>query len=123
MLVVVDRLTKIVHYEPVLTTLDVEQLAEVLIEAVIKYHGLPDSIITDRESLFTSRFWSSLCYYLNVKRRLRTAFHPQTYEQTEKQNSTIEAYLRAYCRFEQDDWVRWLAMAEFATTTLDKQSP
>ena len=65
-----------VHYEPVLTTLDAEQLAEVLIEAIFKYHGLPDSIITDRGSLFTSKFWSSLCYYLNVKRRLKTAFHP-----------------------------------------------
>lgn len=111
---IVDRLTKMVHYEPLLTTLDAEQLAEVLIEAIFKYHGLPDSIITDRGSLFTSKFWSSLCYYLNVKRRLSTAFHPQTDGQTERQNSTMEAYLRAYCRFEQVDWVRWLPIAEFA---------
>ena len=103
-----------VHYEPVLTTINAEQLAEILIKTVIKYHGLPDSIVTDRGSLFTSKFWSSLCYYLNVKRRLSTAFHPQTDGQTERQNSTMEVYLRAYCRFEQDDWVRWLAMAEFA---------
>ncbi len=113
-LVIVDRLTKMVHYKPVLTTLDVEQLAWVLIEAVIKYHGLPDSIVTDRGSLFTSKFWSSLCYYLNIKRRFSTALHPQTDGQTERQNSTIEAYLQAYCRFEQDDWVRWLPTAEFA---------
>ena len=82
-LVIVDRLTKMVHYEPVLTTLDAEQFAEVFIEAVIKYHGLLDSIVTDRESLFTSKFSSSLCYYLNVKRQLSTAFHPQTDGQTE----------------------------------------
>ena len=86
-----------VHYEPVLTILDVEQLAEVLIKAVIKYHDLPDSIVTDRGSLFTSNFWSSFCYYLNVKRRLSTAFHLQTDRQTERQNSTIEVYLQAYC--------------------------
>ncbi len=50
-LLIVDRLTKMIHYERVLINLDVEQLAEV------KYHGLPDSIITDRGSLFTSTFW------------------------------------------------------------------
>lgn len=66
-LVIVDRFTKMVHYESVLTTLDAEKLAEVLIEAVIKYHGSPDSIVTDRGSLFTSKFWASLCYCLNVK--------------------------------------------------------
>lgn len=54
--VIVDRLIKMVHYLSVLITLDVEQLAEVLIEAVIKYYGLPVSIVTDRGSLFTSKF-------------------------------------------------------------------
>ncbi len=67
-LVIVDRLTKMVHYEPVLTTMDVDQLAEILIKAVIKYHGLPDSIVTNRGSLFTFKFWFSLCYYINIKR-------------------------------------------------------
>ena len=113
-LVIFDRLTKMVHYEPLLTTLDTNQLAKILIEMVIKYHGLPESIVTDRGSLFTSKFWSSLCYYLNDKRRLSTAFHPQTNGQTKRQNGTMKAYLRAYYRFEQDEWVRWLAMAEFA---------
>ena len=66
-LIIVDRLIKMVHYEPVLTALDAEQLAEVLIEAFIKYNGLPDSIVTDRWSLFTFKFWSSFCYYPNIK--------------------------------------------------------
>ena len=77
-LVIIDQLTKMVYYEPVLTTLNAKQLAEVLIEVIFKYHGLSDSIIIDRRLLFTSKFWSSLCYYLNIKRRLSTAFHPQT---------------------------------------------
>ena len=70
--------------------------------------------MTDRGSLFTSKFWSSLCYFLGVKRRLSTAFHPQTDGQTERQNSTMEAYLRAFVNFEQNDWARLLSMAEFA---------
>ena len=64
--------------------------------------------------LFTSKFWSSLCYFLGIKKKLSTAFHPQTDGQTERQNSTMEAYLRAFVNWEQDDWARLLPMAEFA---------
>ena len=113
-LVIVDRLTKMVHYEPVKVTIDAPGLAEVIIDVVVRHHGLPDSIVTDRGSLFTSKFWSSLCYFLGVKRRLSTAFHPQTDGQTKRQNSTMEAYLRAFVNFEQNDWARLLPMAEFA---------
>ena len=113
-LVIVDRLIKIVHYEPVKVTIDALGQAEVIINLVIWHHGLPNSIVTDKGSLFTSKFWSSLCYFLGVKRRLSTAFHPQTDGQTERQNSTMEAYLRAFVNFEQNDWARLLPMAEFA---------
>ena len=92
-LVIVDRLTKIVHYEPVKVTINALGLAEVIINVVVKYHGLLDLIVTDRGSLFISKFWSSLCYFFGIKRRLSTAFHPQTDGQTERQNSTMEAYL------------------------------
>ena len=113
-LVIVDRLTKMVYYEPVKVTIDAPGLAEVIIDVVVRHHGLPDSIVTDRGSLFTSKFWSSLCYFLGIKRRPSTAFHPQTDGQTERQNSTMEAYLRAFVNFEQNDWPRLLPMAEFA---------
>ena len=112
-LVIVDQLTKMVHYEPVKVTIDAPGLAEVIIDVVVRHHGLPDSIVTDRGSLFTSKFWSSLCYFLGVKRRLSTAFYPQTDGQTERQNSTMEAYLQAFVNFEQNDWARFLLMAEF----------
>lgn len=113
-LVIVDRLTKMVHYESVQKTLTAEGLTEVIIDTIIRHHGLPDSIVTDRGSLFTSQFWSSLCYFMSIKRRLSTAFHPQTDGQTERQNSTMEAYLRSYVSFKQDDWVQYLPLAEFA---------
>ena len=91
-LVIIDQLTKMVHYEPVKVTNDAPGLAKVIIDVVVQHHGLPDSIMTDRGSLFTSKFWSSLCYFLGVKRRLSTAFHPQIDGQTKRQNSTMEAY-------------------------------
>ena len=91
-LVIVDRLTKMVHYEPVKVTIDAPGLAEVILDVVVCHHGLPDSIVTNRSSLFTSKFWSSLCYFLDIKQRLSTTFHPQTDGQTERQNSTMKAY-------------------------------
>ncbi len=75
-LVIVDRLTKMVYYKPVKVTIDAPGLAEVIINVVVRYHGVPESIMTDRGSLFTSKFWSSLCYFLEIKRKLSTAFHP-----------------------------------------------
>ena len=113
-LVIVNRLTKMVHYQPVQVTIDAPGLAEVILDVVVWHHGLPDSIVSDRGSVFTSKFWSSLCYFLGIKRRLSTAFHSQTDGQTERQNSTMEAYLRAFVNFEQNDWARLLPMAEFA---------
>ena len=92
-LVIVDRLTKMVHYEPVKVTIDAPGLAEVILDVVVRHHGLPDSIVSDRGSLFTSKFWSSLYYFLGIKQRLSTAFHLQTDSQIKRQNSTMEAYL------------------------------
>ena len=113
-LVIVNRLTNMVHYKPVTVIIDAPGLAKVIIDVVVQHHGLPDSIISDRGAIFTSKFWSSLCYFLGVKRKLSTVFHPQTDGQTKWQNSTMEAYLRAFVKFEQNDWARLLPMAEFA---------
>ena len=103
-----------VHYKPAKVTIDAPGLAEVIIDVVVRHHGLRDSIVTDRKPIFFSKFWSSLCYFLGIKRKLSTAFHPQTDGRTERQNSTMEAYLRPFVNFEQNDWASLLTMAEFA---------
>ncbi len=84
MLVIVDRLTKMVHYELVKVTIDAPGLAKVIIDVVVRHHRVPESIVTDRGLLFTSKFWSSLCYFLGIKSKLFTPFHPQTDGQTKK---------------------------------------
>ena len=99
-LVIVNWLTKMVYYEPVKITIDALGLAEVIIDVVVCHHGFLDSIVTDRGPLFTSKFWLSLCYFLDIKRRFFITFYPQTDSQTKRQNSTIEAYLRAFVKFE-----------------------
>ena len=112
--VIVDRYTKMVRYIPARMDWTSERLAEAFIENIWRDKGLPDSVVSDRGSLFTSKFWSALCFHLKIKRKLSTSFHPQTDGQTERQNQTIEQYLRSYGNYQQDDWVSWLAMAEFS---------
>ena len=98
-LVIVGRLTKMVHYKPIQRTITTPALAEVILNIVIRHHNLPDSIVSNRGSVFTSKFWSSLCYFLSIKRRLSTTFYPQTNGQIERQNNTIEACLRALVKY------------------------
>ena len=66
-LVIVDWLSKMVHHKPMKVTIDVSRLAKVIIDIVVCYHGFPDSIVTNRGSLFTLKFWSSLCYFFSIK--------------------------------------------------------
>ena len=113
-LVIVNWLMKMIYYELVQTTITALALAKVILNIVVRHHGLPDSIVSDRGSVFMSKFWSSLCYFLSIKRKLSTAFHPKTDGQTEWQNSTMEAYLRAFVNYKQNNWARLLPMVEFA---------
>lgn len=112
-LVIVDRFTKMARYIPVRKTIDAAELADLFINHIVKDFGIPKGITSDRGSVFTSKFWGTLMWYLQVWRRLSTAFHPQTDGQTERQNQVLEFYLRTYCNFRQDDWCSKLALAEF----------
>ena len=76
-------------------------------------HGVTSVIISDRGLLFTSWLWANLIYSFRIKRRLSTAFHPQTDKQTERQNGVLEQYLRSYVNYQQDDWAPLLALAKF----------
>ena len=113
-LVVVDRFTKMSHYIPCRKDITAEGLADIFLREILRLHGVPKSIVSDRGPILTSKFWSTLCYYLGIRRGLSTAYHPQTDGQTERQNQTMEQYLRIYCNYEQDDWSRLLSTAEFA---------
>jgi transposase InsO family protein len=113
--VIVDRFTKMAHFIPLKSdkkkTVD---LAKIFLRDIWRLHGLPESIVSDRDSRFTSTFWRDLMSLLNLSRKMSTAYHPQTDGQTERLNQTIEQYIRCYCNFEQNDWESMLAMAEFA---------
>jgi hypothetical protein len=88
--VIVDRLTKLAIYLPSRQDIDSPELARMFFKRVICKHGVPDNIITNRGTQFTSRFWARVCSHLSINHRLSTAFHPQTDGQTEHQNQTME---------------------------------
>jgi len=113
-LIIVDRLTKMAIYLPCRKDIDSPELARLFFQYVICQCGVPDNIVTDRGTQFTSRFWTQVCSHLSTDHQLSTAFHPQTDGQTERQNQTMEQYLRAFCNYEQDNWVELLPLAEFA---------
>lgn len=114
---IVDRLTKERHYVPC-TDDDHGTSAEVVVEMLIKelfrLHGLPASIVSDRGPQFIATIWKSFCKRLGITAKLSTSFHPETDGQTERANQDVETHLRTYCNYMQDDWAKWISMAEFA---------
>ncbi|EDN91529.1 hypothetical protein SS1G_00932 [Sclerotinia sclerotiorum 1980 UF-70] len=114
LLVIIDRLTKYMILVPCKTTLTAETLAAIFLKEVIAVHGLPEEILSDRDKLFTSKFWSALVALLGVKRKMSTAFHPQTNGGNERVNQVVEAYLRCYVNYQQNNWVGLLPLAQFA---------
>jgi hypothetical protein len=112
--VVVDKYSKMIHCIPTTTTVTAPQLAKLFFNEIVKHHGLPASIISDRDSRFTSSFWQHLWEQLGTKLAMSTAYHPQTDGQTERANRTIEEMLRAYVNTKQNDWDEYLAAIEIA---------
>ena len=113
----IDKLSTERHYAPCQATdegTSAEATAQILVQWVFRYHGLPSSITSDRGPQFVATAWKSFCKRLGIKSKLSTAFHPETDGQTERANQDMEKQLRIYCNYMQDDWIKLLPMAEFA---------
>ena len=109
--VVVDRLTKMGHFIAMQKEADAMEFAVIFIREVIRLHGLPKRIVTDRDSKFTSAVWKEIMKNFGVKHRLSTAFHPQTDGQSENRIKTIRRMMRAYV--EKVEWDEYLPILEF----------
>ena len=81
-----------------------------MLREVVRLHGMPSTIISDRDPVFTSRFWRRLLQLCGIHANRSTAFHPQTDGQTERLNSVLEQYLRIYTDYQQSDWSSPLPM-------------
>jgi len=112
-LVVVDRLTKMVHF-PTTEKTSAEGLTRLFRDNVWKLHRLPKSIISDRGPQFAAEIIRELNRILGIESKLSTAFYPQTDGQTERVNQELEQYLRMFINHRQEQWPDWLGTAEFA---------
>jgi len=113
---IINPLTKRARWIPVKEAeLTAETFAEVFVSGYVRNRGLPLSIVSDRDTRFTSKFWQALCGLLGIKLRMSTANHPQSDGQAEKANATLETFLKAYIAQlpRPEQWVRLLPLAKF----------
>lgn len=103
-----------VRYLPVKTMIDAAALAEVFHDEIMYRYNMPEGIVNDRGSVFTSSFWSVVCFHSKLKRRLSTAFHSQTDELTERHNQVLKQFLRTFANDKQTSWAKLLPVTEFA---------
>ena len=115
--VVVDRLTKFAHFFAISSTYSAAQTVELFFCEVFRLHGLPRSIVSDRDSRFLSHFWQELFRLCGTELTPSTSYHPQTDGQTEIVNKWVEGYLRNYIAGQQRAWVKWLHLGEYCYNT------
>ena len=112
--VIVDRLTKSAHFIPVRIDYSMDRLAELYVEEIVRLHGVPLSIVSDRDPRFTSRFWKELQSALGTRLNFSTAFHPQTDGQSERLIQVLEDMLRGCVMEFTGSWDRYIPLMEFA---------
>jgi len=116
-LTVVDYFSKYAHFIPLAHPYSAELVAQAFYSEIVRLHGVPQSIVSDRDPVFTSLFWKELMRLAEIKLQMTTAFHPQSDGQTEVANKVIVMYLRCMTGDRPKQWLRWLPGAEYTYNT------
>jgi hypothetical protein len=116
-LVVVDRFSKGIHLGMLQPHYTAYKVALLFMDIVGKIHGMPRSLVSDRDPLFVSRFWQELFKLSGTKLRMSSSYHPQTDGQTEVLNRVVEQYLRAFVHTKPSSWGKYLMWAEWSYNT------
>jgi hypothetical protein len=106
--VVVDRLTKFAHFFSIPSKYSAAHVAELFFREVFKLHGLPKTIVSDRDSRFMEGFWQEIFRLVGIELTPNMSYHSQTDGQTEIVNKWLEGYLRNYVSGQQKAWIKWL---------------
>ena len=104
LLVTIDYVTKMMILRPTHSTAIAVDTARIFVDSVVRTHGLPRAIVSDRDTKFMSSFWREVCRAMGASLAMSPGFHPQTDGQTERANRSIEEMLRAYVGKRQNDW-------------------
>ena len=106
--------TKALLFIPCREDISAEGVARLFISYVFRHYGFPRKIISDRDPRFTFKFMKELSHILGIQQNVSTAHHPRTNRQSDRTNQWLETYLRFFVNYQQDDWVAYLPLAEFA---------
>ena len=110
---IVDRLTKSAHFIPVRIDYSMDRLAKLYVDEIVRLHGVPLSIVSDRDPRFTSRFWKELQLALGTRLNFSTTFHLQTDGQSERLIQVLEDMLRGCVMKFTGTWDRYIPLMEF----------
>ena len=112
--VIVDKLTKSIHFLPVRLDYSMDRLAELYVSEIVRLHGIPLSVVSHRDPRFTSRFWKELQSSFGTRLIFSTAFHPQIDGQSERVIQVLEDMLRGCVLHFPGGWDRYIPLMEFA---------
>lgn len=111
--VVVDRLSKYAHFIAISHPYTAMDFAQIFMDNIYKLHGMPQTIVCDRNPVFTSTFWKGLFLHQGTKFNMSSSYHPQTDGQTEVVNRCLENYLRCMTGDRPTHWSKGLPLAEW----------
>ena len=120
--VVVDWLTKVAHLIPTRTTASASDIAQLFVKEIVRFHGVPARIISDRDTKFTSKFWTTMFQSLGTLLNLILDYHPKIDGQAQRVNQVIENMLRSYCSQQPHLWLKFLPLVEFSYNSSQHRS-
>ncbi|MCO5602676.1 hypothetical protein L7F22_056812 [Adiantum nelumboides] len=111
---IIDRLSKQAHFIPVKKTVKPDHLARLFVAQIFRLHGMPETIVSDRDPKFTSLFWKAIWENIGTRLQFSSSFHPQVDGQSEIANSMVLDLLKSYISNQKTQWKRYLPLVEFA---------
>jgi hypothetical protein len=113
LLIIVDKFSKYSHFIPLKHPYTATKVAELFVDNIYRLHGMPKSLVSDRDPVFTSKFWQAVFRATGTQLKLSTANHPETDGQTERVNQSVECYLRCFASAHPHHWAKWISLCEF----------